>query len=194
MRALVSLVVFSGLSLNLLLHFALGLRGAAKREDRPLPLFQLGIFFLAVVMLWVVFSLILNPLGLDFLEYPALFPLSVLACRGLERLFRRIFPRAAAGGSGYFRPGTAYEGLVPAALFITLGMAAAPAEALALSLGFSLGVLISLVLVKEIRLRSALEQVPPVLRGRPLALISMGLLSLIFSSVAAVLLKTLGVF
>ena len=57
-------------------------------------------------------------------------------------------------------------------------------DATALSLGFALGIALAVAIISEIRRRSAMEAVPVPLRGGPLALIAMGLLSLIFSSTA----------
>jgi oligopeptide/dipeptide ABC transporter ATP-binding protein len=193
MTVFLSLAVFSGLALNLILQFALGLRGAARDEDPGLPFFQIGVLFLAVLLVWLVFALVAAPLGLGFLEYPALFPLSVLASTGLEQLFFRFSPPLRSARR-LFKPLAAYDGLTPAAVFITLDTASSFFEAAALSLGFSLGVFLSLVLLREIRIRAALENVPPLLRGSPLIHISMGHLSLIFSSLAAVLFRAAGVF
>jgi electron transport complex protein RnfA len=191
MSVLLSLAVFSALAMNLTLHFALALRGTLIREDAFPPFFQIGVLFCSVVLLWVLFCYGLNPLGLEFLEYLALFPLGVAVPAALERVFSRL-SRGAFAPSRRFRIITAYDGLIPAALILTLDTASSIIDALALSLGFSLGVFLSLLLLREIHLRSALERVPPFLRGNPLSLISMGLLSLLFSSMAAVFLRLLG--
>ncbi|GHV71039.1 hypothetical protein AGMMS49928_21170 [Spirochaetia bacterium] len=193
MSALLSLAVFSGLALNLVLQFASGIRGTAVREDSSLPVFQLIILLVSTVFLWFFFHFILDPLGMGFFEYPLLFPLSALVCFGLESLCLIIVPLIGPVPRP-LNPLTSYNGLALAAAFITIELAVSVAEALALSLGFSLGVFVSLLLLKEIRIRSYLETVPPFLRGGPLALISMGLLSLVFFSAAAVCFRLLGVY
>jgi electron transport complex protein RnfA len=191
------LAVFSGLSLNLILQLALGLGGAAGDNPRdgksPLTVFQMGILFLSVLLLWMVFHYILPPMPGEFLAYCLFFPLSALLCQGLESMGFRLFPKAA-GGFRLFSAFTGYDGLVPVALFITFNVALGFTDALVLSFFFALGNLTAVLILSEIRRRSALEWVPPRLRGSPLILISMGLLSLIFSSAAGICFKILEKF
>ncbi|MDR3171704.1 MAG: hypothetical protein LBU17_08785 [Treponema sp.] len=186
MSTLVALAVFSSLSLNLILQFPLVIREMEQEESVPTPFFQGGVIFVSVLFLWVVFSYILSPLSFGFLEYVLLFPLSALVCMGLELLCTRFLPRIVPA-SKMFTAFSAYNGLALSSLMLTIHLAVTFAEACILSLGFALGVLLSLFLLKEIRIRSRREAVPPFLRGVPLMLISMGLLSLIFTSVAALL-------
>jgi electron transport complex protein RnfA len=153
----------------------------------------MGLLFLSVLLLWMVFYYILPPLPGDFLAYCLFFPLSSLLCQGLETLGYRLFPKAA-GGCRLFSAFTAYDGLVPIALFITFNLALGFSDAFILSFFFALGNLAAVLILGEIRRRSALEWVPPRLRGSPLILISMGLLSLIFSSAAGICFKILGKF
>jgi electron transport complex protein RnfA len=112
---------------------------------------------------------------------------------GLETVFFRLFP-SPAPESNLFSPLSGYNGLVLGSLMLTLRLALSPAEALVLSLGFTLGALFAVLILNEIRRRAFPETLPPALRGTPLILISMGLLSLIFSSAAAIFLSALGVF
>ncbi|MDR1863194.1 MAG: hypothetical protein LBQ67_04650 [Treponema sp.] len=191
------LAVFSGLSLNLLLHFAIGAAGAAG--DRPgrgkvlLPAIQMGILFLSVLFLWALFNYLLPSLLGASLEYFLFFPLSALACLGLEKGVFRLFPKAA-GRDKPFSASTAYDGLASLALFITYKLALGFAEALVLSFFFALGNLAALLILEEIRRRSLLEWTPRSLRGSPLILISMGLLSLIFSVAAGICFTVLSKF
>jgi electron transport complex protein RnfA len=144
-----------------------------------------------------------------FLESFLLLPAALLVSAVLELVFIYFFPggkftRDSFGKAnrGHFRPGLIRDGLsryscnglAPASLFLTLRLAVSPADALVLSLGFSLGCLTAALILREISKRSSLEAVPIAFRGAPLTLISMGLLSLIFSSVAAIFLRTLGGF
>ncbi|GHV52496.1 hypothetical protein AGMMS49579_09870 [Spirochaetia bacterium] len=90
-----------------------------------------------------------------------------------------------------FRGISAYDGLVPLALLLTLNVGVTLMEAAVLSLGFALGILLTALILREIRRRSSLEAVPPLLKGDPITLISMGLLSLIFASVAVMFFNAL---
>jgi electron transport complex protein RnfA len=220
MTTLGALVVFSGLSLNMILQFGLGINAilgeetADKKGGGDFPLPKWGILFLSTLILWFFFSYILSSPAFGFLESFLLFPASLAVSLGLELLFSYVFhspktPRAFSWDfrslflelkifiSAKIRPEFClfpYNGLVLAALFLTLRLALSFLEALALSLGFFLGCFLTGLILREIRKRSSLEAVPRVLRGSPLTLISMGLLSLIFSSISAILLRVLGVF
>jgi electron transport complex protein RnfA len=192
MNSFLLLMVFSGLSLNLIVHLGLGIEntGPLGQDEGPVPLVQTGIFFLAVPLLWAFFTYPLAPFFFGFSQYFLLFPLSALACLGFDRLFTFLSPQIASRGKA-FAPKTAYNGLVLAALALTLHLASGFMEALVLSLGFSLGILFSLCALRGIQKRSRLERTPLFLRGVPLMLLSMGLLALIFSSAADLFFKAL---
>jgi electron transport complex protein RnfA len=208
MTALGVLAVWSGLSLNLLLQFGLGICGIIPNRD-ALPDKQTDnafwkihgysslILCIAVFVLWLFFTYALTPLTLGFLEPFLLFPLSVSTCTALELFFSLVFPKKRNGSTvpaenaPALTPVSAYNGLVLAALLITLRLAASPVEALVLSLGLSLGRLAAALILREIYKRSCLEAVPRLLRGSPLIIISMGLLSLTFSAGAAIFFRVL---
>jgi electron transport complex protein RnfA len=184
---LAALAVFSSLSMNLLLQCGLGMREAVQEREDPVPLVQIGLVFLSLLLLWPLFSYVLV---LGFVEYLLLFPASALVYAGLERLlFRTILKREIPKSQNC----CFCDGLTAAALFLTLHLASGFVEAAVLSLGFALGVLLALLILAEIRRRSRMEAVPRFLRGSPLILISMGLLSLIFSSAALIFFRVLGV-
>jgi electron transport complex protein RnfA len=195
MGIMVSLAVFSSLSLNLIFQFGLGIQGIAdgQEQSRPIPLVQGLVLFIAVWALWLVSVYVLSPLAFGFLEYVLLFPLSALVCMGLETLGMRFFSRFVSN-TRFFTAASAYNGLVLSALFLTLHIALTVLEALIMSLSFAVGTLFSILLLNEIRKRSALEQVPSFFKGKPLILISMGLLSLIFTSLTVVFFNMLGEF
>jgi electron transport complex protein RnfA len=182
------LAVFSGLSLNLILHFALGAAGIAvdrPGNERILPsAVQMGILFLSVFFLWAVFYILPSFPG-GFLECFLFFPLSALVCRGLENGIFRLFPKASEE-KRRFSAFTAYDGLVSLALFVTYKLALGAAEALVLSFFFALGNFAAILILGEIRRKAALEWTPRRLRGSPLMLISSGLLSLVFGAAAGI--------
>ncbi|MDR0315675.1 MAG: hypothetical protein LBH97_02095 [Treponema sp.] len=185
------LMVFSGLSLNLILQCGLGMRGAAliKSSDNRLLFIKLGLIFITIFLLWGFFSLISLIFDLGFFEYILLFPASAFVFFSLEYiLFNFILKEKIDNIS----PINWCDGLAGAALFITLNIAEGFLDAISLSFGFVTGIFLSFIIISEIRRRAAMEQVPPFLRGSPLALISMGLLSLIFSFAAVMFLRVLG--
>jgi electron transport complex protein RnfA len=187
MRAF-SLIVLSSFSFNLILQFGLGLRNIrAQQQKHTVSLFQALALCLSVFLLWPVFNYLLIPLG--GIEYILLFPLSALACMGLEWLGMRFLARFIAPKANSFSAVSAYNGLAFTALFLTLRLAGSIVEALVLSLGFAAGTLGVSHLLSAIRERSSLESVPPFLRNTPLMLIAMGLLSLVFSSLTVIFLE-----
>ncbi|GHV30992.1 hypothetical protein AGMMS4952_18860 [Spirochaetia bacterium] len=222
-----ALAVFSGLALNLLLQFGIGISEIVEpsdsRETQWASLFSPHwiILFVSSFALWLFFTYVLIPPAFGFLESFLYFPAALLVSMVLELVFAYFFPGGrvtpAAFESlvhrktnrGSFKPGKlaghislnaaglprySGNGLAPAALFLTLRLAISPVDALVLCLGFSLGCLVAALILREIDKRSSLETAPGVLRGAPLTIISMGLLSLIFSAVSAIFFRVLGVF
>jgi len=190
-----ALVFFAALSLNLLVNFALGIKELAQRERAPAALLYYPwiILFVSTLLLWVFFARVLFFVDLDFL---LVFPLSVLGSQELEKFFFRNvtkmepFSRFDLGENpGMFSVGSSYNGLVAAALFLTLRFALSFTDALLLSFAFSAGGFLAFLIIKEIQKRSFLETIPYGLRGTPILLISMGLLSLIFSAASMLFLK-----
>ena len=184
-----ALAVFAGLSVNLILQFALGVGQTGKGND--LPLFQIIGLFVCVLFLWIINTYVLIFFSWEFMGFFFFFPLSALVVFGFESLGDRFFPKKRASLLSSL---TAYEGLVPASLFITVNLALTFFDALILSFFFALGCLLAVFILKEINRRSALEVIPDYFRGMPLALISMGLLSMIFGSAAWICFRVLDNF
>jgi len=194
---LVMMAVFSGLSMNLILQFGLGLKGIAFDESigRERLLAGSGVLFVTVIFLWLIFSFIRSVLFLGLLEYLMLFPVSSLVFSIFECMVNRFILKKNMEQEGAILFGDSLTGsaLAGAALFITLNVAGSLYEALVLSLVFSCSTALVIVVVDEIRRRAEMEAVPLRLRGGPLALIAMGLLSLVFASGALMLFRVLGV-
>ena len=197
---LAALAVFSGLSFNLLLQFALGTAGVAAdinprtESKRQIPFFQFGVMFLSVLFLWVFFVFMIPPYWRGgFSQFFLFFPFSALLCIGFEQLRLRLTWKFGKPKK-LFSPLTAYEGIVPVSLLLTVKLAGSFMAALVLSLFFVIGNIIAILILNEIRRRSTLEWVPQFLRGSPLILISMGLLSLISAAVAGISFTMLDVF
>ncbi|MDR2952808.1 MAG: hypothetical protein LBU82_06170 [Treponema sp.] len=188
---LVLFMIFSGLSMNLMLQCGLGLSNAAsaKKKSKQLVLIQAGIIFTAVILLWVIFAKIISSIVSGIYIFVLLFPASSLLYDSLESLtFRWLLKREMENEF----PVSFSSGITAAAAFISLTAARGFIEAVALSFGFASGVLLAFLILGEIRLRASLEAVPRFLRGKPLTLISMGLLSLVFFRVSLLLFSMIG--
>ena len=194
--AALALLFFTAFSLNLLVNFALGIKELILRERSPAlhlyyPWF---ILFVSTLLLWVFFARTLLFTG-GILNFLLIFPLSSLASFGLEKLFFYLISRNKdrfkdiGENPCVFSIGSSYNGLAAAALFLTLHFALSFSDAFLLSLAFSAGGLLAFLIIKEIQKRSFLETIPYGLRGTPILLLSMGLLSLVFSAASALFLK-----
>jgi electron transport complex protein RnfA len=194
MIRLAALGICASLAMNLLVQFGLGLGVLAEDgEDYP-PAFchiWILIFFTGLFFLWLLFTYAVAPLGLGFYWYFLLYPSSAALIRGAEILCSRegiakLLPCRESGHSPPFLPPRGWVEFLSFGLLISLHLALNPLEALFLALWFSLGLVFSLAVLRETGRRSRFETAPPFLRGSPLALISLGLLSLIFSSAALI--------
>jgi len=196
--AALALFFFAAMSLNLFLNFALGIHEILRKERTPALMlcYPWIIIFVSTVLFWVFFARVLFFTG-GLLDFILIFPLSALGSMGLEKLFFRLCPFARdffqhekkGENTGVFSVGSSFSGLAAAALFLTLRFALSFADAFLLSLAFSSGALLALLIIKEIQKRSLLETIPHSLRGTPILLISMGILSLVFSAASVLFLK-----
>ena len=174
-----------------------------------------GIYFISVMLLWLFFSLLQSVLFLGFVEYILIFPVSAFFFTVVEYLVNRLIK--FLGGEAvaidcFYLTGEGVGALdsappenapvnvcalingamVGVALFIILGLAGGIAEAAMLSFGFSAGAALAVLVIGEVRRRSLMEAVPLCLKGGPLVLVTMGLLSLVFTSVAMIFYTVLG--
>ena len=183
------LIILSAFTMNLVLQCALGINADAKNPGRKITLVKLGIIFAAVITLWGIFSGIISSIVSGVSIYVILFPISFMVYEGLEfLLFKYILKQDPKKECSLNFPG----GITAAALFICINIANNFITAAALAFGFTLGIMLVLLILGEIRRRAALESVPLFLRGKPLVLISMGLLSLVFSTASILLFGMIG--
>ena len=187
-----ALALFAGLSVNLLLHIGVGLRDFTREPEQSWVFLILQSLFLAfsIVLLWLLFTYIVTPLSLGFLEYSITLPILAVLFRGVGL----AAGRSGKGSDGEFGIFSAISGehnvnfgVVMAAFFITLTLAQSIYDALVLSFSFSWGSLFSVLVVKNIHRRISLERLPRFLRGLPLLLVSIGFLALISSAISSIL-------
>ena len=200
--ALLALLFFAALSLNLILTFSLGIREIILRERISIisVYYPWFIIFVSTSLLWVFFARILF-FTAGIFNYLLMLPFAVLAGFALEKLFFYAINELkkhppykellidAADNPGMFTIGSSYSAMTAVALFLTIHFALSFADALVLSFAFSAGGLLAFIILKEIQKRSFLEAIPYGLRGTPILLISMGLLSLIFSAASVLFIK-----
>ena len=188
---LILLIIFSAFTMNLVLQCALGIKGVAhsKNTSRVSSLIKTGIIFASILLLWVFFSKIVASVIYGTFIYVLLFPISFVVYDGLEYL---IFNQALKKDTENEYTISFSGGLTAASSFICINIANNFTEAFALAFGFACGTYLVFIILGEIRRRAALEAVPQFLRGKPLVLISMGMLSLVFSTVSILLFRMIG--
>jgi electron transport complex protein RnfA len=184
-------IIYSALAMNILLQCGLGINdiAAAKSLNKKTALVKLGIIFAVVMLLWVIFAKIISSLISGIFVYVLLFPVSFIVYNAIEYLiFHYVIKKDAKGESSIGFSG----GITASSLFICLNITDTFLEAAAVSFGSAAGIFLVFLVLTEIRQRASLEAVPRFLRGKPLTIISMGLLSLIFSSASVLLFKMIG--
>lgn len=178
-------IIFSAFTMNLVLQCGLGINTEIKNPGTKPVLIRLGIMFFTIIVLWILFRGMLN-LASGIFIHVLLFPSAYIAYEGLEYLvFKYSLNKDPKRDSQVSFPG----GITAAALFICIIIANNFFEAFILSFGFSFGILVVFLIISEIKERADMESVPRFLRGKPLVLISMGLLSLVFTQVSLLLFR-----
>lgn len=175
------LLILSAFTMNLMLQCALGIKGAASLNNsgRMITFIKLAIAFFAVILLWVLFTKVIFYLFSGIFIYILSFPVSYMVYEGLEYLiFRNILKKDTAEEYSISFTG----GITSVILFICINIANNFFQTILLSFGFTAGIYLVFIIVKEVCKRAALEAVPRFLRGKPLLLITMGMLSLIFTA------------
>jgi electron transport complex protein RnfA len=188
--AALALIFFVSLSLNLITNFALGTRELLPQKQTPalLSFYPWFVIFVSTLLLWVLFARILLFTGGIF-DLLLILPLSALTSTALEKFFLRLVSQDSGESDNVFAAGLSGHELTAVSVLLTLHFALSFADAMLLSLAFSAGALLAYLIIREIQKRSSAETLPHGLRGTPLVLISMGLLSLVFSAASVLFLK-----
>jgi len=188
---LLLLMIYSGFTINLLLQCAIGIKGIVEsRNTCNLSTYaKLCLVFCSIVFMWFFLSRIVYSIIPGIFIYVLLFPVSAIVYEGLEFLaFRYLLKKEPQSESVVSFPG----GITAVAVFICINLAYSFLEAAVLSFGFVFGFFIVSMIIKEIRHRADFEAVPFFLRGKPLVLIAMGLLSLVFTSASLLFFRMIG--
>ena len=192
MTHILPLAVLSGLSLNLVFHFGADFQSLlAGVINKKAQILKYIVLLISSLLVWMFFTYILSPLALGFMTYFLLFPISALLCAGLEKSGLRLFLIDPIKNSSAL---SAYNGLGPLMCFFMIHMSGGFADAVILSIGFSGGCFLATLIVHEIAKKSSMETVPRFLRGTPLLLVALGLLSLVSAAAAALFISALGSF
>jgi len=186
-----SFLIFSSVTMNLILQCGIGIKGAAESKN-PIDILTLVksvIIFFTVILLWLFFSKIVISISSGVFIYVLLFPVTSIVYNGFEFLiFRYLLKREPKEESIISFP----CGITAVASFFCINIADDFLQAVVVSFGFTAGIFLVNLIVREIRKRAALEAVPIFMRGKPLVLVTMGLLSLVFSTASLLLFRVIG--
>jgi len=185
---LLLLLIFSGFTMNLVLQCALGIRGAAESKVpvNRLTLIKSGLIFISIIFLWFFFSRVVYSVLSGIFVYVLIFPISAIVYDSLEFfVFRFLLKKESHDESIINFP----CGITAAAVFISVNIAGSFLECVVLAFGFTSGIFLVNLIIREIRKRAALEAVPVFMRGKPLVLTAMGLLSLIFTTASLLIFR-----
>jgi electron transport complex protein RnfA len=177
---------------NLLLVFGLGMtpalrQGQAYRMRWGALLSMSVLMLVACLAAWGLHALLVTWLGLSYLQTMSY--VLVLVC--LIYATRAVAKRSSAARQDDFQALVLPVNISSASLglmVLVTGQGFGFLDALAASCGGILGYGLALFLYGEALQRMELEWIPKPFRGLPLALISLGLVSLVFMSVSALLL------
>jgi Na+-translocating ferredoxin:NAD+ oxidoreductase RnfA subunit len=188
---LILLFILSVFTMNLTLQCALGIKGNAESKNAGylINLIKSGIIFFSIIILWLVFSKIIFAVSSSIFVYILLVPASFIVYEGLEYLVYYFLYKNRDEEESFINfPG----GIIAAALFVCMNIADSFLQTLVLSFGFTGGIFLVSAIVREVRKRAALEKVPLFMRGKPLVLVAMALMALVFTVGSLLILRIIG--
>jgi len=185
------LLIYSAFSINLLLQCGLGIRGAveSKKVINISSIAKICIIFVSVNLLWFFFSKVVFTLFHGLFIYILAFPVGFIVYDALEYLvFRYLIKKNVESEDFINFP----SGITSVSVFLCIMLANNFLQAFVLSFGFTSGIFLVSLIIREIRKRAELEAVPVFMRGKPLALVTMGMLSLVFATASLLLFGMIG--
>jgi Na+-translocating ferredoxin:NAD+ oxidoreductase RnfA subunit len=179
--------ILSAFSLNLVLHTGLGIREIYKDVHSSFrgSLPRWISLFVVVFLFWILWTFVFTPLSLGFFEVIFIFPFCALTLHTIDEHISKYNARFHKNDDAV----SLSTPLCVFSLFMTLRLASSIAEAALLSLFFSVGCVLAALTLNSIHLRTQSESVSPKIVGVPLIFIANGLLALIFSAAATILLR-----
>lgn len=180
----VGIIVTFVLINNLVLTYFLGLcpvLGASRRTGSAVGLGLAATFVMGLgsLVTWTIYSLVLAPLGIEFLR-TFVFVLTIGALgHYLEVAIERLSP-ALHRAVGRYLPMISTNCVVLGIALIVARSDYTALESLVAGLAAGVGFLLVAIVVASIRERLEIEAVPRAFRGVPIAFISTGLVALAF--------------
>ena len=184
-----NLVLAAALVNNFVLHQYLGLcpyLGASHnlQHSLRLALATAVVLWLACVVCWSLWYWLLLPAGLEVLRLLS-FVVVVASLVALFRLLSERYTPLAHRALGIYLPLITSNCAVLGAVLLSLRAQLSLGATMLYALGAGCGLLLATYLLAKVRERLASAEVPLYWRGKPIALISAGILAVAFSGFAA---------
>jgi electron transport complex protein RnfA len=159
--------------------------GMSTDEDKSIGMGMAVTFVtvLATAVTWPIYTYLLVPKGLEFLQILVFILVIASLVQLLEFYLKKTSPSLYASMGIYFALITTNCGIL-AVTFDALSKGYNFPEAIVYAVGVALGFLLSMLLLAGIRRRVRQSPIPPFLKGTPILFVSSSLLSIAFMGFA----------
>lgn len=186
----VIIIISAVLVNNIVLSQFLGIcpfLGVSSRTSTAVGMGAAVIFVMtmATIATYLIQTLVLDPLGLAFLQTVAFILLIASLVQLVEIVLKKVSP-ALYQALGVFLPLITTNCAILGVAILVIGRDYNLAQAVVFAIGSSIGFLLALYIFAGIREKLELLDVPEGMRGAPIALVTAGLLALAFGGFAGV--------
>ncbi len=155
--------------------------GVSRKMETAIGMSMAVVFVMtmATLVTWLIYTFVLVPFNLAFLQIVAFILIIASLVQLVEIVLRKISPTLYQG-LGIFLPLITTNCAVLAVALLAVRQEFSLLESVIFAIGASLGFSLALVIMAGIRERLELAEMPDVLRGSAVTLITAGILSLAF--------------
>lgn len=155
--------------------------GVSRKMETAIGMGMAVVFVMtmATLVTWLVYTFVLVPFGLAYLQIVTFILIIASLVQLVEIVLRKISPTLYQG-LGIFLPLITTNCAVMAVALLAVRQEFSLLEAVVFAVGASLGFSLALVIMAGIRERLELAEMPDVLRGSAVTLITAGILSMAF--------------
>jgi Na+-translocating ferredoxin:NAD+ oxidoreductase subunit A len=155
--------------------------GVSRKMETAIGMGMAVVFVMtmATLVTWLVYAFVLVPFGLAYLQIVTFILIIASLVQLVEIVLRKISPTLYQG-LGIFLPLITTNCAVMAVALLAVRQEFSLLESVIFAIGASLGFSLALVIMAGIRERLELAEMPDVLRGSAVTLITAGILSMAF--------------
>jgi len=155
--------------------------GVSRKMETAIGMSMAVVFVMtmATLVTWLIYTFVLVPFGLTYLQIVTFILVIASLVQLVEIVLRKISPTLYQG-LGIFLPLITTNCAVMAVALLAVRQQFSLLESVVFAVGASLGFALALVIMAGIRERLELAEMPDVLRGSAVTLITAGILSMAF--------------